>query len=46
MLEVVPIEKEGNPLYPLPPDYEELTDKGKRLARVNACRQWLIPGDP
>lgn len=28
--------KEGNPLYPLPPDYNELTEDGRRLARVNA----------
>lgn len=34
---------EGNPLHPLPPDYESLTEEGQRLARVNACRQWLVP---
>lgn len=38
---------EGNPLYPLPPDYEDLTLDGQRLARINACRQWTIPSkDP
>jgi len=30
------------PNWPLPPDYDSLTEEGKRLARVNACRQWLI----
>jgi phage terminase large subunit-like protein len=34
---------EGNENYPLPPDYDSLTDEGQRLARVNACRQWLVP---
>ena len=43
MIEVVPISDVGNPLYPLPPDYEQLTKQGKRQARVNACRQWLVP---
>ena len=38
------IEKENNPFYPLPPDYSELTEEGKRLARINACRLWLCPG--
>lgn len=33
---------EGNPLYPLPSDYETLTREGQRQARVNACRQWLL----
>lgn len=33
----------GNLNYPLPPDYETLTGDGKRQARVNACRQWLLP---
>lgn len=36
---------EGNPLYPLPADYETLTNSGQREARVNACRQWLVPTD-
>jgi hypothetical protein len=35
--------EEGNPLFPLPLDYEELSTEGKRQARVNACRQWLVP---
>jgi phage terminase large subunit-like protein len=34
---------EGNELFPLPPDYMELTEEGQREARVNACRQWLVP---
>lgn len=31
----------NNPFYPLPPDYPELCEEGKRLARVNAvaCRE-------
>jgi hypothetical protein len=29
--------KEGNERWPLPPDYEDLTFDGKRLARVNAA---------
>jgi len=37
------IDPDNNPLYPLPSDYEELTDEGQRLARVNACRLWLAP---
>lgn len=34
---------EGNELHPLPSDYETLTREGKRLARVNATRQWNLP---
>ena len=34
---------EGNEFFPLPPDYDTLTDDGQRQARVNACRQWLVP---
>jgi hypothetical protein len=34
---------EGNELFPLPPDYMDLTEDGQREARVNACRQWLVP---
>ena len=34
---------EGNELFPLPEDYMELTEDGQREARVNACRQWLVP---
>lgn len=45
MLNIVRIEP--NPLYPLPPDYEQLDTEGQRLARVNACRQWLLSyGNP
>lgn len=33
----------GNPRYPLPPDYEELSTEGQRLARVNACLQADTP---
>lgn len=32
-----------SPLYPLPSDYNELTEKGRTLARVNATRLWLLP---
>lgn len=35
---------EGNPRYPLPLDYDSYTSDGRRKARVNACRQWLLPG--
>lgn len=35
---------EPGDLYPLPADYSKLTGEGRRLARVNACRQWLISG--
>jgi len=42
----IPIPRTGNPNYPLPADYYELTPEGARQARVNACRQWLIPGNP
>jgi len=34
----------GSPLYPLPPDYLTLSTDGQRLARINALRQWLLPG--
>lgn len=40
------IPREGNEWFPLPSDYPELTQEGQRLARVNACRLWLLPGDP
>lgn len=39
----VKINKAKNPLWPLPRDYDGLTEEGKRQARVNACRQWLLP---
>ena len=38
------IEKNDNPFYPLPADYNELDADGQRQARVNACRLWLCPG--
>jgi phage terminase large subunit-like protein len=38
------IEKENNPFYPLPSDYNDLDQDGQRQARVNACRLWLCPG--
>lgn len=28
---------------PLPKDYPRLTEEGKRLARINACRQYTLP---
>lgn len=40
-----PTAEEGNPLFPLPPDYEELTREGSRQARVNAC-SLCRTGDP
>jgi phage terminase large subunit-like protein len=39
----IPTRDEGNPNYPLPSDYDSLTVQGQRQARVNACRQWLLP---
>lgn len=42
MKKAILIPREGNDLYPLPSDYESLTADGKRLARVNACRQWTL----
>lgn len=39
----IPFPWEGNPLYPLPADYDALTVAGRRQARVAASRQWLIP---
>lgn len=45
MLSIVRIDP--NPLYPLPADYADLDTEGHRLARVNACRQWLLSyGNP
>lgn len=41
----IPLRSEGNPLFPLPADYESLsTDEGdgQRQARVAACRQWSV----
>lgn len=37
--------REGNPLYPLPPDYETLEAEGKRLARINAVSLQDTPED-
>jgi len=45
-LRVLPIPRHGNPLYPLPADYNDLTAEGQRKARVNACRLWTIPDLP
>mgnify|MGYP003665041348 CR=1 FL=1 len=39
----IPTKADGNELFPLPPDYLELTEEGQREARINACRQWLVP---
>ncbi len=36
----------GNPLWPLPPDYEELTVDGQRAARINACMQYRFRWGP
>lgn len=33
----VRFEREGNPLHPLPADYDDLDKNGQRAARVNAC---------
>lgn len=35
--------REGNPLWPLPPDYEALSRDGQRLARINACSLHRTP---
>ena len=45
-MSTVRIERRGNDLYPLPADYLTLTPEGQRLARVNACKQWQLSGDP
>lgn len=42
----IPISLSNNPYYPLPPDYNTLSEEGRRLARVNACRLWQLPGSP
>ena len=39
----IPTRAQGNLNYPLPADYDQLTVVGQRLARVNACRQWILP---
>jgi len=40
--EVKKIDPEGNPLWPLPADFNELSSPSQRLARVNGCRQYLL----
>ena len=35
----------NSPLYPLPADFESLTEDGKRQARVSGCRQHLLRYD-
>jgi hypothetical protein len=42
MATVKEIAFEDNPLYPLPPDYNDLSEDGQRQARINATRQWLV----
>ena len=39
----IPLPDNGNSMWPLPHDYLTLTPEGQRLARVNACSQWLLP---
>lgn len=41
----IPTPLQGNPLYPLPAGFFDLDPEGQRRARVNACRQWLLPFD-
>jgi len=45
----VPEAFRDSPIFPLPADYEELTEDGQREARLNACRLWTAedaqPGD-
>lgn len=36
------ISRTNNPYYPLPPDYYQLSTEGRRQARVNGCRQFLV----
>jgi hypothetical protein len=36
------IEQEGNLHFPLPGDYDSLTEEGQRLARVNAASLWQL----
>lgn len=43
-MHILPISFKDNPLYPLPSDYETLTGRGQRMARINACRQYLLKG--
>ena len=37
--------KEGNPLYPLPPDYEQLDRESQKAARLNALCYQETPED-
>lgn len=37
---------ENNPYYPLVADYKELTEEGKRLARVSLMQSWYNPKKP
>lgn len=37
--------EQGNELYPLPPDYSQLTEEGQRQARVNVIRMQETPDD-
>lgn len=37
--------RQGNPLYPLPPDYPTLSEEGKRLARMNVLKLQETPED-
>ena len=38
--------KEDNPNYPLPVDYQKLSEPAKREARVQACTSWQDPERP
>lgn len=40
---LLPTAQEGNPNWPLPADYDSLTEDGARLARVNAVSMWSAP---
>lgn len=41
----IPFWDDGNPNYPLPKDYPTLSEEGKRQARVNGMRQWMLGYD-
>lgn len=41
---LLPSPSEGNDLFPLPPDYHDLTKDGQRLARVNASSMYRAKG--
>ena len=38
----IPLPREGNRLFPLPPDFNDLTAEGQRQARVAALRQFAL----